>query len=76
MSVFNALNILNTAHLSRKDKALMVAASPLMYIGFLVITAVEYVSLLKTLYRLPRLRESISQEKVTWVSPPRTGVMT
>ena len=76
LAVFSSLNILGNTHLSKRERLMFVAASPLMYLGFYLITVVEYVALLKTVVRAPRLRRSVSVEKVTWVSPERSGVVT
>ena len=74
MGAFNALNVAGNTHLSGRTKWLMIAASPLMYVGFYVITVVEYVSLLYLIVRMHKLPQSVSQDKVTWVSPDRVGV--
>jgi cellulose synthase/poly-beta-1,6-N-acetylglucosamine synthase-like glycosyltransferase len=73
MTVFNAINILGNSHLTGRTKLLMVAAAPLMYLGFYAITIVEYVALAQVIRRIHRLPASVSQEQVTWVSPERSG---
>ena len=75
ISLYIIANILGTAHLSRKDKALLCLASPLMYGFFYLLALVEYLALVQAIIRLPRLRASISEEKVTWRSPERTGAV-
>jgi cellulose synthase/poly-beta-1,6-N-acetylglucosamine synthase-like glycosyltransferase len=73
IAVFSALNIFGNAHLGLRDKLQMTAAAPLMYLGFYVITMVEYVALLHLILKLHRLPASVSREGVTWVSPERSG---
>ena len=73
ISLYIIANILGTAHLSRKDKVVLILASPLMYGFFYLLAVVEYLALLQAIIALPKLRQSISQEKVTWRSPERSG---
>jgi hypothetical protein len=47
--------------------------APLMYVFLYILSVVEYLALLQSMVRLPRLRKSISGEQVTWASPERTG---
>lgn len=75
MALFGALNVVNSTQLSRREKLLMSAAAPLMYLGFYVITAIEYVSLLYLVVKLHRVRASVSQNRVTWTSPERSGAL-
>jgi poly-beta-1,6-N-acetyl-D-glucosamine synthase len=75
MSMFGVLNVVGNTQLSRRDKLLMSAAAPLMYLGFYVITAIEYVSLLYLIVKLHRVPTSISRDQVTWVSPERSGAV-
>jgi cellulose synthase/poly-beta-1,6-N-acetylglucosamine synthase-like glycosyltransferase len=75
MSMFGVLNVVGNTQLSRRDKLLMSAAAPLMYLGFYVITAIEYVSLLYLIGKLHRVPTSISRDQVTWVSPERSGAV-
>jgi poly-beta-1,6-N-acetyl-D-glucosamine synthase len=75
MSMFGVLNVVGNTQLSRRDKLLMSAAAPLMYLGFYVITAIEYVSLLHLIVKLHRVPTSISRDQVTWVSPERSGAV-
>ena len=46
-----------------------------MYLGFYVITVIEYVSLCYLIRRLHRVPDSMSREQVTWVSPERSGAV-
>jgi cellulose synthase/poly-beta-1,6-N-acetylglucosamine synthase-like glycosyltransferase len=73
VSGYVIFNILGTAHLSRRDKALLSMMAPVMYVLLYILSVVEYIALLQSIVRLPRLRESISGEQVTWTSPERTG---
>ena len=62
-----------TAHLSPRDKALLSMMAPVMYVLLrYILSVVEYIALLQSIMRLPRLRESISGEQVTWTSPERS----
>ena len=40
-----------------------------MYLGFYVVTAVEYLALLQQIVKFHRLPASVSRDQVTWVSP-------
>jgi cellulose synthase/poly-beta-1,6-N-acetylglucosamine synthase-like glycosyltransferase len=73
MTAFSALNILGNTHISRRERWVMVAASPLMYPGFYLITVVEYLALGYLIAKLHRLPASVSKNQVTWVSPERSG---
>ena len=46
-----------------------------MYSGFYVLSAVEYVALLTSSFKLHRLPTSISDDQVTWESPERSGAV-
>jgi hypothetical protein len=73
VSCYVVFNILGTAHLSGRDKALLSFMAPLMYVFLYILSVVEYIALLQAISRLPRLRKSIGAEQVTWASPERTG---
>jgi cellulose synthase/poly-beta-1,6-N-acetylglucosamine synthase-like glycosyltransferase len=73
ISVYVIVNILGTVHLSRKDKLVLSLLSPLMYVFFYLLSVVEYIALMQSVIRLPKLRKSISEEKVTWKSPERVA---
>jgi biofilm PGA synthesis N-glycosyltransferase PgaC len=75
MALFSALNVLGNAQLPWRDKALMTAAAPLMYLGYYVITAIEYLSLLYLIRRFHRLPASVAHHGVTWKSPERSGAV-
>ena len=49
--------------------------SPLMYALFYLLSVVEYIALVQSVIRLPKLRKSISKEQVTWESPERSGAV-
>jgi poly-beta-1,6-N-acetyl-D-glucosamine synthase len=68
-------NILSTVHLSRRDKALLSLMAPTMYVFLYLLSVVEYIALIQTIVKLPRLRKSISGEQVTWTSPERAGAL-
>ena len=46
-----------------------------MYLGFYVMTVVEYAALLNLVFKLHRVPTSISNDRVTWVSPERSGAV-
>ena len=73
ISLYVIVNILGTVHLSRKDKLVLSLMSPLMYVFFYLLSVVEYIALVQSVIRLPKLRKSISEEKVTWKSPERVA---
>jgi hypothetical protein len=73
MSAFSALNIVGNTHLSRRDRFTMSLVAPLMYLGFYVVTAVEYLVVLQLIVKFHRLPASVSRDQVTWVSPGRSG---
>jgi len=73
ISVYVVANILGTVHLSWRDKALLSALAPSMYVLLYLLSVVEYVALLRAIVKLHRLGHSITAEKVTWVSPERAG---
>jgi cellulose synthase/poly-beta-1,6-N-acetylglucosamine synthase-like glycosyltransferase len=75
MSVFSILNIMGNTHVRLRDRFLISLAAPLMYAGFYAITVVEYVALLYLVTKAHRLRASVSQDQVTWVSPERSGAV-
>jgi hypothetical protein len=45
-----------------------------MYVMLYLLSVVEYIALIQAIVTLPRLRKSISGERVTWTSPERFGV--
>ena len=51
MSAFSALNIVGNTHLSHRDRFTMSLVAPLMYLGFYVVTAVEYLVVLQLIVR-------------------------
>ena len=73
ISTYVIANILGTVHLSRRDKAVLSLMAPLMYVLLYMLSVVEYIALIWTIVRLPRLRRSISADRVTWTSPERSG---
>jgi hypothetical protein len=73
ISAYIILNIYSTAHLTSKEKLRLSFFAPSMYVLLYLLSVVEYVALMRALVRLPRLKESISGHKTTWVSPERSG---
>jgi cellulose synthase/poly-beta-1,6-N-acetylglucosamine synthase-like glycosyltransferase len=73
ISVYVIANILGTAHLSWRDKALLSALAPSMYVLLYLLSVIEYIALLQAIVKLHRLAHSVSAEWVTWVSPERAG---
>lgn len=71
ISIFVVMNVLGTTHLSKKDKLFGVLMAPVMYVFFYALSVVEYAALVKSAIRLPGLRKSLGQERVTWTSPER-----
>ncbi len=71
IALFVVMNVLGTTHLSKKDKLLGVLLAPVMYVFFYALSVVEYAALMKSAVQLPKLRQSINQERVTWTSPER-----
>jgi cellulose synthase/poly-beta-1,6-N-acetylglucosamine synthase-like glycosyltransferase len=74
ITTYVVANVLSTAHMSAKDKAMLTAAAPVMYVMLYLLSVVEYIALIQAIVTLPRLRKSISGERVTWTSPERFGV--
>jgi poly-beta-1,6-N-acetyl-D-glucosamine synthase len=75
VSSYVIANILGTIHLSGRDKALLSLMAPAMYLLLYLLSVVEYIALMQTVVKLPRLRQSVSGEQVTWTSPERAGAL-
>lgn len=73
ISFYIIVNIWSTAYLSNKDKLRLSFFAPSMYVFLYLLSVVEYVALMRSLIRLPKLKQSISGQKTTWVSPERSG---
>lgn len=73
ISGYIIFNVWSTAHLSRREKIRLSFLAPSMYIFLYLLSVVEYAALLRVVVKLPNLKKSISGEKVTWVSPERSG---
>jgi biofilm PGA synthesis N-glycosyltransferase PgaC len=73
ITAYIVANVLNTAHLSGRDKLVLTLMAPLMYVFLYLLSVVEYVALVQAIISLPKLRKSISAERVTWGSPERSG---
>lgn len=71
ISVFVVLNVLGTNHLTWREKLFGLIMAPLMYAFFYVLSVVEYAALMWATFKVPRLRRSLTQERVTWTSPER-----
>lgn len=73
ITVYIIFNIASTTHLSIKEKMRLSILAPSMYVLLYILAIVEYAALVKSLVRLPKLKNSISKDKVTWASPERSG---
>lgn len=73
ISGYIIFNVWSTAHLSRREKIRLSFLAPSMYVLLYLLSIVEYAALLRAIVLLPNLKKSISGEKVTWVSPERSG---
>lgn len=74
ISFYIIVNICSVNHLDFREKTRLSILAPSMYVFLYILSVVEYLALMRTLRKLPKLSESISQEKVTWVSPERSRV--
>jgi biofilm PGA synthesis N-glycosyltransferase PgaC len=59
ISSYVIVNILGTEHLSVRDKLMMSALAPLMYVFLYVLSIVEYVALMQAIVRLPKLPSAV-----------------
>jgi biofilm PGA synthesis N-glycosyltransferase PgaC len=73
ISTYIIFNIWSTIHLTKKEKFRLSFLAPSMYVFLYVLTLVEYSALVRSIVKLPNLKNSISKNKVTWVSPERSG---
>lgn len=55
----------------KKDKLLLILVSPLMYFGMGFLMIIEFIALVKSVFKLPFIKKSISQDRVSWQSPTR-----
>ncbi|HKU18147.1 MAG TPA: glycosyltransferase family 2 protein [Candidatus Saccharimonadales bacterium] len=67
------LNVWSSAHLSVRERLKLSAYALSMYFLMYVLSAVEYVALLRTIKKLHTLPQSLVNERTTWVSPERSG---
>ena len=75
MSIFSIFGVMGNTHVKLRDRLLISATAPLMSLGFYVMTVVEYAALLNLVFKLHRIPTSISNDRVTWVSPERSGAV-
>lgn len=73
ISTYIIFNLWSTAHLTVREKLRLSFLAPSMYIFLYLLSIVEYLALMRAIIKLPNLKKSISGEKVTWVSPERSG---
>lgn len=64
-------NIWYSEFTPKKDKLLLILVSPLMYFGMGFLMIVEFIALIKSVIKLPFIKKSISNDKVSWQSPTR-----
>ena len=64
-------NIWYSEFTPKKDKLLLSVSAPIMYFGMGFLMIVEFIALIKSLIRLPFIKKSISNDKVSWQSPSR-----
>lgn len=74
ISSYLALNILLESTLNTKEKIKFSLLSPFMYFFFYTLSLVEYIALVKTIVRLPRLKRSISRSVSNWKHVERAVV--
>jgi poly-beta-1,6-N-acetyl-D-glucosamine synthase len=74
MTFFNAANIAGNSQVAWRRRVRLAALAPAMYLGFYLVTAVEYVAALNLVRRFHKIPESVSEDQVTWRSPERSGV--
>lgn len=67
------MNILSDDTTDRSDKLMYILIAPFMYLLFYVLSFVEYMALIKSLIRLPKLQSSILDSDQTWKSVERTS---
>jgi cellulose synthase/poly-beta-1,6-N-acetylglucosamine synthase-like glycosyltransferase len=76
ISIYLLLAVWSTEHLSVKEKVRLSVLAPTMYFLIYLLTLVEYFSLVLSLAKVHKLRESIAAEFTTWKSPERSGIAT
>lgn len=73
ISAYIIFNIYSTAHLTQREKLRLSFFAPSMYVFLYLLSIVEYMALMHAIIKLPKLKDSISRDKVTWKSPERSG---
>lgn len=71
VSFYVIMNILAEETIAAKNKTKLILIAPFMYVLFYVLSFVEYVALIKSLFTIHTLRKSISQNKCSWESVAR-----
>lgn len=74
ISSYIVVNVVKTTHFSLREKLALAALAPAMYVFFYLLSIVEYLALLQSLVKLPGLRRSLREDRVTWKSPERRAV--
>lgn len=73
ISVYIIVNIWSTAYLKSREKLRLSLLAPSMYVFLYMLSVVEYLALLKAIINLRKLKQSVSGQRTTWVSPERSG---
>ncbi len=74
ISTYLLLAVWSTEHLSKLEKTRLSIIAPTMYFLIYLLTLIEYVSLVISVMKLHKLKESISNDFITWKSPERSGI--
>ncbi len=74
ISIYLLLAVWSTEHLSKTEKIRLSVLAPTMYFLVYMLTLVEYLSLVMSVSKLPKLKASIANEFTTWKSPERSGI--
>jgi len=74
ISTYISLNIMAEDTLPWKEKLKLVLGAPFMYPLLYILSFVEYVALIKSLLRLPSLRESINEDVCGWTHVERSAL--
>lgn len=71
ISTYLMLNILAEDTFSAKTKVKLLLLAPFIYILFYILNFVEYIALMKSVFKLHTLRQSLLQDKAGWVRVSR-----
>lgn len=73
ISFYMIMSIIGEETIKPKDKLKLIFFAPLMYFFFYVLSFVEYLALIKSLWHLPYLHKSLAQNKSNWQPIQREG---